>query len=146
MQGDTTDIPDSNLSVVSGLRVHVSEISDEELKQRKEDARRKRAEWNALSAEERAQVLSKQWREKVTVERAKWLQLGIVEAEWMYSGAPCEVDPFSPMGQDAAHKAADGKRFKISEGMLVDNERIYPGEKLGCKCSWRPIINFGDNE
>jgi hypothetical protein len=69
--------------------------------------------------------------------------IGIREAIWMYSGAPCQVNPKHPspedIRQDRAHREADRKRFHIAEGMLVDGKRTYPGEQEGCRCFSRPI-------
>lgn len=72
------------------------------------------------------------------------LSLGITEATWMYSGAPC-IDPREEWtdayrAQDAAHKAANGKRFKIRKGMYVDGRWTWPGREEGCKCVSRRMI------
>lgn len=66
--------------------------------------------------------------------------LGIEYAIWQYSGAPC-----GEAEQDATHKAANGKRFKIDEGLFVNGCYTWPGDKEGCKCSAKSVIpGFND--
>jgi hypothetical protein len=69
---------------------------------------------------------------------------GIKYAIWMYSGAPCQVNPKKPSAkdirQDAAHRAADGKRFEVAKGMLLNGQLTMPGREEGCKCASRSII------
>ncbi len=75
------------------------------------------------------------------ITRERQQQLGITEAIWLYSGAPCDIDPKKPQGnQDASHKAANGKRFKVAEGMFLDGKWTWPGCEEGCKCVSRSII------
>jgi hypothetical protein len=58
--------------------------------------------------------------------RSQQNSLGIEHARWMYSGAPCMVNPKKPsladIEQNDAHKSADRKRFNISEGMFFERE------------------------
>lgn len=72
------------------------------------------------------------------------ISLGIKYAIWMYSGAPCHLDPRKPSArdvrQDAAHRAADGKRYEVAKGMLLNGRRTIPGREAGCKCASRSII------
>jgi hypothetical protein len=76
--------------------------------------------------------------------RNRQKSLGIEYAIWMYSGAPCQVNPKKPSAkdirQDAAHRAADGKRYAVAKGMLLNGRLTMPGREEGCKCSSRPII------
>jgi uncharacterized protein with gpF-like domain len=76
--------------------------------------------------------------------KTKQQSLGIEYARWMYSGAPCVTNPKKPtpadIEQDAAHKAANGQRFKISEGMLLNGKWTWPGNNDGCRCVSRSII------
>ncbi len=75
------------------------------------------------------------------INRERQASLGITEAVWMYSGAPCEIGPKRPSGhQDAAHKAANGKRYKIAEGMFLDGKWTWPGSEEGCKCVSRSVV------
>ena len=66
--------------------------------------------------------------------------LGIKQALWLYSGAPCEINPKRPTGQDAAHRAANGKPFDVSKGMFLDGKWTWPGVKSGCRCVSKPIV------
>jgi hypothetical protein len=78
------------------------------------------------------------------MDRDRQKSLGIKYAIWMYSGAPCQVNPKKPSAkdirQDAAHRAADGKPFEVAKGMLLNGRLTMPGREEGCKCSSRPII------
>lgn len=69
---------------------------------------------------------------------------GIKHAVWLYSGAPCQMNPKTPSAkdicQDAAHKAANGKWYEVAKGMLLNGRFTLPGREDGCKCSSRPII------
>jgi uncharacterized protein with gpF-like domain len=71
-------------------------------------------------------------------------RLGITHATWMYANAPCMVNPSHPtdadLKQDAAHQAANGKRFEIGKGLLIDGEWTLPGRGKGCKCVSRSVI------
>jgi hypothetical protein len=68
----------------------------------------------------------------------------ITYANWVYSGAPCQVNLKKPSAkdirQDAAHKAADGKRYEVIKGMRLNGRLTMPGREEGCKCFSRPII------
>ncbi len=72
--------------------------------------------------------------------------LGITHAIWMYAHAPCMKDPRHPtdaeIRQNAAHKAADGTRYELSQGLLVDGKWTWPGIEEGCKCSSRPLLPY----
>jgi hypothetical protein len=66
--------------------------------------------------------------------------LSIKQAVWLYSGAPCEINPKKPAGQDAAHRAANGKSFDVSKGMLLNGIWTWPGVEPGCRCVSKSII------
>jgi hypothetical protein len=67
--------------------------------------------------------------------------LGINHAIWLYSGAPCDVNPKKPKGrQNASHRAADGKQYEVSKGMHLNGKWTWPGYEDGCKCVSRSII------
>jgi len=68
------------------------------------------------------------------VNRARQLQLGIVEAIWMHSHAGKEPRP--------DHVAANGKKYKIAEGCLISGEFIQPGSLINCRCTCRPVLPF----
>jgi hypothetical protein len=66
--------------------------------------------------------------------------LGIKQALWLYSGAPCEINPKRPTGQDAAHRAANGKPFDVSKGMFLDGKWTWPGVEPGCRCVSKAVV------
>lgn len=73
---------------------------------------------------------------------------GITAASWLHSGAPCFVRPRKPTAHDqaleAAHRAASGKRYMVSEGMLIGDRRVWPGQDEGCRCGSLPVISGFD--
>jgi hypothetical protein len=72
------------------------------------------------------------------------LSLGIKYATWVYGGAPCNLNPENPSAKDirrdAAHRAADGKRYEVARGMALNGRLTMPGWEDGCKCVSRSII------
>lgn len=62
-------------------------------------------------------------------------RLGIKYAIWLYSGAPC-----GSAQQDATHKAAKGKPYLVSKGMLLGDRWTWPGRDNGCKCVSKSVI------
>ncbi|WNV04207.1 hypothetical protein RP726_17610 [Candidatus Methylospira mobilis] len=75
-----------------------------------------------------------------TINRIKQQSLGITEAIWRYSGVPCEVSPKNPGQQDSAHKAADGKLYKVDTGMFLNGTWTWPGYEDGCRCGSKSVI------
>jgi hypothetical protein len=94
----------------------------------------------------RASEISHGLNNKATVmmNRDRQISLGIKYAIWEYSGAPCQVNPQKPSAkdilQDKAHKAANGKRYEVAKGMLLNGRLTMPGREKGCKCFSRSII------
>jgi hypothetical protein len=78
------------------------------------------------------------------MERERQVSLRITEAVWMYSGAPCMSRPKTPSAadrkRDAEHSAANGKRFPVAKGMLINGQRVWPGQEPGCKCASKSVI------
>jgi hypothetical protein len=76
--------------------------------------------------------------------RDQQISSGIKYAIWVYSGAPCQMNPRKPSGEDvrrdAAHKASDGKRYEVSKGMILNGRPTLPGWDDGCKCTSRSVI------
>jgi hypothetical protein len=76
--------------------------------------------------------------------REQQVSLGIAEAVWLYSGAPCMPNGGMPSPEDrkrnAAHLAANGKRFPIAKGMLMGGRLVWPGQEPGCKCVSKSVI------
>lgn len=83
-------------------------------------------------------------RARAVIERERQLSVGIEEAEWLYSGAPCMVNPSSPSPEevtlDALHAAANGKRYPVAKGMLIGGRRVWPGQDRGCKCVSKAVV------
>lgn len=88
------------------------------------------------AASHRAELIARDQSNKAnaTVNKARQLELGITEGIWMHSHAGKTPRP--------SHVAANGKRFKIAEGCLIDGEHIMPGEKINCRCTWRAVLPF----
>lgn len=67
---------------------------------------------------------------------ARQTDLGIEEGVWMHSHAGREPRP--------THVANDGKKFSIREGWFDPDpkvrKRIWPGELIRCRCTWRPVV------
>jgi hypothetical protein len=89
------------------------------------------------------------FRAKEMIDRERQAALGITKAKWRYGNAPCMLDAGNPTPADikrnARHKAANGKRYVIAEGLMIDGKPSWPGRESGCKCSSGPIIpGFGD--
>jgi uncharacterized protein with gpF-like domain len=95
---------------------------------------------------QRAGDISRSLNNKATalMDRNRQESVGIKYAIWMYSGAPCQVNPKKPSAkdirQDAAHRAADGKRYEVAKGMLLNGRYKWPGQDEGCKCAANSII------
>ena len=82
----------------------------------------------------RAELISRDQNNKATsvMNRARQLEIGITEAKWRHSHA----------GQHPriSHLEADGKIYNIAEGCKIDGEYIWPGEKINCRCTAKPIL------
>ena len=82
----------------------------------------------------RAELISRDQNNKATsvMNRARQLEIGITEAKWRHSHA----------GQHPriSHLEADGKVYNIAEGCKIDGEYIWPGEKINCRCTAKPIL------
>ena len=78
------------------------------------------------------------------IDRERQASLGITHAKWLYANAPCMRDPNHPSAaevqRDAAHCAANGKRYEINKGLFVDGKWTWPGVDEGCKCVSRSVI------
>jgi hypothetical protein len=78
------------------------------------------------------------------INRERQASLGITHAKWMYANAPCLRDPnhasAAEVQRDAAHCAANGKKYEIGKGLFVDGKWTWPGVEEGCKCSSRLVL------
>ncbi len=82
----------------------------------------------------RAAMIARDQNNKATesIGLARNVSLGIKEGVWMHRSGSKE-----PRG---SHVAANGKKFKLSEGLMIDGEMIFPGQKINCNCTFRPVI------
>ena len=96
--------------------------------------------------QDRAWEITRNLHNKATeqINRERQSSLGITHAIWMYANAPCMKDPSHPteaeIQQDAAHKAANRKRYDLSKGLLVNGKWTRPGVEEGCKCVSRAVL------
>jgi len=67
-----------------------------------------------------------------TMTRVRQEGLGITEAIWKHSHAGKHPRP--------SHLAADGERYKIKDGLVLDKVRCWPGTEINCRCLSRSII------
>lgn len=87
-------------------------------------------------ASDRAELIARDQSNKANavVNRARQLQLGITRAVWLHSHAGKTPRP--------DHLAANGKEYDIAKGCKISGEYIQPGEKIGCRCTSRPVLPF----
>lgn len=85
-------------------------------------------------AKNRAELIARDQSNKLnaTANRTRRMELGITEAIWMHSGGGKEPRP--------SHVAANGKKFDVTKGALIDGEYIQPGEKINCRCTSRAVL------
>ena len=101
---------------------------------------------------QRASEISLSLNNKATtrMDRNRQVSSGMKYAIWVYSGAPCHMNPKKPSAKDicrdATHRAADGKRYEVGKGMLLNGRLTMPGREEGCKCISRPIIPELDSD
>lgn len=91
----------------------------------------------------RAQDISRHLNNVATSNMAteRQIQLGITEARWMYSGAPCVSSTKNTSTEmDAVHKSANDVKYKIRDGLYLGGKWTWPGMEEGCKCVGVPII------
>lgn len=88
-----------------------------------------------LSKSDASRITQHVWsRANGAMNRERMLRLGIREADWLYSGAPC-------VGVD--HERHNGRRYLIEEGLPTPVGFVFPGDGAGCKCIPKPVISFG---
>lgn len=87
-------------------------------------------------ASNRAELIARDQSNKANavVNRTRSLELGIEEAIWMHSHAGKTPRP--------SHVAANGKRYKIAQGCLIDGKYIQPGEEINCRCTSRVVLPY----
>ncbi len=82
----------------------------------------------------RARIIARDQNNKATedITRERNISLGIEEGIWMHrSGSKTPRKP---------HLKAHGKTFNLKKGMYIDGEWIFPGEKINCNCTFKPVI------
>lgn len=82
----------------------------------------------------RAALIARDQNNKATanITRVRQEALGITEAVWLHS--------HGGKHPRQSHKDADGKKYKVKEGMLIDGEHIRPGQLINCRCVSRSVI------
>lgn len=82
----------------------------------------------------RAAMIARDQNNKATesIGRERNKSLGIVEGDWMHRSG--SKQPRKP------HVRAHGKRFRLDKGLKIEGEYIFPGQKINCNCSFRPVI------
>jgi len=87
----------------------------------------------------RAELIARDQNNKATAQmtKARHESLGIEYGKWKHSHAGKEPRK--------SHKDADGKVFKLSEGMYLEDigkswAWILPGWAINCRCTWEPLI------
>lgn len=80
-------------------------------------------------------------RAKALMDRERQSAIGITQAKWVQSGAPCGADPKNSAALTAEHVALNGKTFDPAIGMLSNGKRIWPGSEPGCKCFAKSMIS-----
>jgi uncharacterized protein with gpF-like domain len=66
--------------------------------------------------------------------QARRQELGITEAIWQHSHGGKEPRK--------SHVAADGRKFEIAKGCLIDGKLILPGEEINCRCVSKSALPF----
>ena len=84
----------------------------------------------------RAAFISRDQNNKATavITAARQKELGITQARWVHSQGGKHPRP----SHVAASKA--GLVYNVSEGALIDGERIWPGQLPNCRCVARSIV------
>lgn len=66
------------------------------------------------------------------ISRMRVLEAGVAEAEWIHTGASKKPRH--------SHLEANGKIFRLDKGCYIDGEYIFPGQKVNCSCTFRPVL------
>ncbi|MEG2172365.1 MAG: phage minor head protein [Desulfovibrionaceae bacterium] len=67
-----------------------------------------------------------------SISRVRNKALGITHGVWMHRSGSKKPRH--------SHIEANGKVFDLSIGLMVDGETIFPGEKVNCHCTYRPVL------
>lgn len=82
----------------------------------------------------RAVLISRDQNNKATavITQVRQKELGVEYAVWRHSHAGKNPRP--------SHLRADGKRYEVNKGMLIEGEYVFPGEKINCRCTSQSVI------
>ena len=83
-------------------------------------------------------------RAKSLITRDERIKLGLTEAIWVYSGAPCMANPSDgeSKSRDEAHRLANGQKFNVADGLTLNGKNTWPGYEQDCKCSSKSVLPF----
>ena len=86
----------------------------------------------------RAEFIARDQTRKATsaLSAARQQAAGITEGEWVHSGGGHKPR------QSHVKAGKERKRFKLSEGCMIDGEYIMPGQLPNCGCTWKPVLPF----
>lgn len=87
-------------------------------------------------ASRRANIIARDQMHKAhsAIEIARREEIGITEAIWRHSGGGKEPRK--------SHVRANGKRYDIKKGLLIDGEYIQPSQKINCRCTSQAVLPF----
>lgn len=126
-------IPEQHLSQVEGLVMRsVSEGRDL-------GTLTKRLEDQFGLTRNRAALIARDQNNKANsvITRARQLEVGIEEADWLHSGAGKHPRP-SHVAFGAGKLG--GPRYQVAKGAYIDGEWIFPGQLINCRCVGRSVI------
>lgn len=88
----------------------------------------------------RAAFIAKDQANKMTavINRTRQDELGITQARWRHSHGG--KHPRQSHIEASQADGGKGKIYDVSKGCLIDGEYIWPGTKIGCRCTAQSII------
>lgn len=75
------------------------------------------------------------------IEQRRMIKQGCEQAKWLHSGADCFPQQADMEFEAAAHAAADGKKYWVTEGLSINGRHTWPGWDDGCKCVASVVVN-----
>lgn len=69
------------------------------------------------------------------MQKARQIEIGITKATWRHSHGGKVPRP------SHVKAGADKLQYDVSEGAFIDDEYIFPGELVGCRCFSKPVIS-----
>lgn len=82
----------------------------------------------------RAETIARDQNAKATsvIQSVRQRNLGITHGIWRHSHAG-KVPRQS-------HVKADGKKFELSKGLMIDGKLTFPGQEINCRCTWSIVL------